>query len=230
MSKGFIKEMFMSVQGEGKYVGALQLFIRFSGCDVGCKGCDTDYSFCDTFDFEGEKFVNPVEAKELVIFLSDRIDPVGIHSVAITGGEPLLQIDFLTELCRLLKREGYKVFLETSGFYVDILNGLSQFLDIVSLDFKLKSTFGVEFFLDDLKKMNEDVRKKVYVKLIVSENISKEDVDKVINGLDVLGKKEIYLHNLNNYNKINMSILTEFYKRGIFAYFIPQVHKFLEIR
>jgi len=44
VNKANILEIFSSIQGEGIYIGYRQLFIRFSGCNLGCKYCDTDFS------------------------------------------------------------------------------------------------------------------------------------------------------------------------------------------
>ena len=37
-----VSEIFSSIQGEGKYVGCRQLFIRLIGCNMDCPYCDTD--------------------------------------------------------------------------------------------------------------------------------------------------------------------------------------------
>jgi len=65
LSEGFVKEVFKSIQGEGKYAGALQLFVRFAGCSVKCKACDTDYKIEEEFDFLETRLSNPIKAKTL---------------------------------------------------------------------------------------------------------------------------------------------------------------------
>ncbi|MCL5059022.1 MAG: 7-carboxy-7-deazaguanine synthase QueE, partial [Actinobacteria bacterium] len=39
--KAAVREIFSSVQGEGPYVGTRQIFIRFDGCNLSCRYCDT---------------------------------------------------------------------------------------------------------------------------------------------------------------------------------------------
>ncbi|MCA1928035.1 MAG: 4Fe-4S cluster-binding domain-containing protein [Calditerrivibrio sp.] len=228
---GDIKEVFRSIQGEGEYVGAPQVFVRFSGCPIGCKGCDTDYSYVESFDFFGlEKFSNPVNPAFLSDKIYDFIKPNSIHSISITGGEPLYQIDFLEEFVVCLKNKGYRLFLETSGFLIDRLNRIGEMFDIISLDFKLKRSFGVEFDIIEIEKIDPNLFNKIYVKVVINNTINELDLNKVLIGLNILNKNKIYLHFFNNSNNITYSVTDFFYRNGIFAYYVPQVHKFLEIR
>ena len=73
-----VKEIFTSIQGEGPYVGYKQLFIRLCGCNLNCKYCDTDFGLI------GSREYSPEEIKQIC---EQNID---CHSVALTGGEPLL--------------------------------------------------------------------------------------------------------------------------------------------
>ena len=78
-----ILEIFRSIQGEGKYAGVPQVFVRFFECNMHCVWCDTPASIGD-----GKR-----EYKELA--LEDVLKQVNAlydhaHSVSITGGEPLL--------------------------------------------------------------------------------------------------------------------------------------------
>ena len=82
-----VKEIFSSVQGEGPLVGYKQLFIRLCGCNWDCKYCDTDY------DIENSK---EYTADELSEICAKNID---CHSVSLTGGEPLLNVEFI--ICAL---------------------------------------------------------------------------------------------------------------------------------
>ncbi|ADR19470.1 7-carboxy-7-deazaguanine synthase QueE [Calditerrivibrio nitroreducens] len=230
-SEGFIKEVFTSIQGEGKYVGALQLFVRFSGCSIGCKGCDTDYSFTDSFDFNGTSVLsNPIKPERLACIIYDHIKPNSIHSISITGGEPLLQKDFLKELIFYLKGYGYRIFLETSGFFIDRLNEVGDMVDIISLDFKLGESFGVEFSLDEIRKIKDEIKNKIYIKIVIKNNLDFVVGRKILDGLALLNKTEFYLHFYDNCIKINQGIMDYFYSNGVDVFYVPQLHKLLEIK
>jgi 7-carboxy-7-deazaguanine synthase len=98
-------EKFISVDGEGPSAGELAVFIRFEGCNLRCKWCDTHYSW------NGETKSKKTTKEELI----DYIIESGIGSVTLTGGEPLIQkgiTDFLDELCRMYKG---KIQIETNG-------------------------------------------------------------------------------------------------------------------
>jgi len=97
--KGKIAEVFQGVQGEGLYLGETQVFVRFFGCNLQCGFCDTRL---DRFAEYG--------ARELLDEI--RLYKDAVHSVAFTGGEPLLQKDFLKEILQLTKGQGYKNYLD----------------------------------------------------------------------------------------------------------------------
>ena len=80
-----INEIFESIQGEGKYLGANQIFVRFSNCNLHCKFCDTQF-------FEGKEYDVEMLVKEISSF-----DLSKVHSISFTGGEPLMFVDFLNE-------------------------------------------------------------------------------------------------------------------------------------
>jgi len=189
LSEGFVKEVFKSIQGEGKYAGALQLFVRFAGCSVKCKACDTDYKIEEEFDFLETRLSNPIKAKTLADLIYQFVKPDEIHSAAITGGEPLDQIDFLFEFSQRLKSLGYLLFLETSGFMLEKLNRVGAVFDIISLDFKLKSTFGVEFDINKLYKIDKQLYDKIYIKIVIEDTLNKEELDKIVSGLKVLNRE-----------------------------------------
>ena len=79
--KAQIKEIFVSIQGEGPYIGYKQLFIRFCGCNLSCNYCDTDTSNGVTYTIE-----------EIMEIINNHQE---CHSISLTGGEPLLHTGFL---------------------------------------------------------------------------------------------------------------------------------------
>lgn len=94
-----INEIFYSLQGEGRWAGRAAIFIRFSGCNLACPFCDTNFK-----DYK-------------LITLSEIIDKVKRWNkckfIVITGGEPTLQVE--NNLIDALHNEGYYVAMETNG-------------------------------------------------------------------------------------------------------------------
>ena len=116
--KAKISEIFLSQQGEGPYHGLMQIFVRFSGCNLKCAYCDT---VTDTF------------VGYTVSELISEIEKIGdCPDIAITGGEPLLQSSFLKEFLPLLKERNKSIYLETNGIYYQALYSASlrSFLQI----------------------------------------------------------------------------------------------------
>lgn len=97
-------EEFYSIQGEGYNTGSAAYFIRIGGCDIACYWCDVKESW--------DANIHPLSQT------NDIINKAAEHpakAVVITGGEPLMYN--LNVLCKGLKKNGIKIFLETSGAY-----------------------------------------------------------------------------------------------------------------
>lgn len=110
-----VKEVFLTVQGEGANIGRLAVFIRFSGCNL-WSGRQEDRAtaacrFCDTDFVGGTKYATATELASKAASLW----PVGQHKrmVVLTGGEPLLQVD--EKLLTALKAEWFYTAVETNG-------------------------------------------------------------------------------------------------------------------
>jgi 7-carboxy-7-deazaguanine synthase len=99
-----ITEIFSSIQGEGLRQGEPTLFVRLSGCNLKCSFCDTKYAWN-----EGRGYPTPL-VLEKIIQLRDNFPS---QWVCLTGGEPLLQD--ISELVKSLKRENFKVQVETNA-------------------------------------------------------------------------------------------------------------------
>ena len=140
-------EIFSSVQGEGLYTGASTLFIRFGECDLRCRWCDTPHSWRRTAECRvqgvrgGSGFhalANPV-AVAAVVAAADALE-VGSHRfVSLTGGEPLLQPEAVSELAQILRDRGPRIHLETHGLLTDALARVVRLVDVVAMDWKLAS-------------------------------------------------------------------------------------------
>ncbi|MGB9886643.1 MAG: radical SAM protein [Moorellales bacterium] len=96
-----VREIFLSLQGESTSAGLPTVFVRFSGCNLRCRYCDTRYAY------QGGFFSTPESLLALV-------SAYPFRRVCLTGGEPLLQP--AATLQRLLERlEGWEVSIETNG-------------------------------------------------------------------------------------------------------------------
>lgn len=142
-----LDEVFVSLQGEGGAVGELQLFLRMGGCPLRCRYCDTPRSWKarPVFDLHlGERVEsrpNPVSTTGLEDALEEAAAACGLRArelpLAVTGGEPLLQVDFLASW---LPAWPAPVLLETAGVRPEALARLLPHVARVSLDWKLAST------------------------------------------------------------------------------------------
>ncbi len=118
-----VKEIYLTLQGEGAQQGRTAVFCRFSGCNL-WSGRENDRStaectFCDT-DFvgtDGRGGGKYVDVKSLVTAIelewTKKIKSRRERLVVFTGGEPALQLTF--ELTKSLKDVGFECAVETNG-------------------------------------------------------------------------------------------------------------------
>ncbi len=114
-----VKEMFLTVQGEGGQAGRPAVFLRFAGCNL-WSGLERDRAsavctFCDT-DFVGTDGVNGGKFKtagDLARAVAELWPGGGKPYVVCTGGEPLLQLD--RALIDALHEVGFEIAVETNG-------------------------------------------------------------------------------------------------------------------
>lgn len=121
MANYTVKEIFYTLQGEGRQAGRAAVFCRFSGCNL-WSGREEDRSkaicqFCDT-DFvgtgpDGGKFATAAELAARIAATWPAEATGGQPYVVFTGGEPLLQLD--EPLIDALHALGFEVAVETNG-------------------------------------------------------------------------------------------------------------------
>ena len=113
-----VKEMFLTLQGEGMQVGRRAVFLRFAGCNLWsgreadrnsaiCKFCDTDFVGID--GDHGGRYDAEALAGQVLSLWGDLPEPF----VVMTGGEPLLQVDDV--LIAALRALGVETAIETNG-------------------------------------------------------------------------------------------------------------------
>lgn len=223
MNKAKIIEIFTSIQGEGPYIGVKQLFIRFCGCNLACEYCDTNGTG-EYLEFTPEELVKNIQDFNLKT----------IHSISLTGGEPLLWTDFLQEFLPLLNN---KIYLETNSTLKNNLEKIIDYIDIISADIKLPSASGIEssFALhDEFFKTAKKYDKEIFAKIVFDSNILDDEINHCLKLAEkynlslILQPKtvddkipvepekilEVFNKFLNNYPNVRV---------------IPQTHKFLGV-
>ncbi len=222
MDTAKISEIFKSYQGEGLWQGKEQAFVRFFGCNLACQFCDTRPT--------SYKVMNLDQALNVLSGLGK------FHSVAITGGEPLLQVDFLKSFCSKLKEKKKIIFLETNGVLYQNLKEIISWVDMISLDFKLPSSTGLRLYWSQHEKFIQIAQKtNLFVKIVIGRNLIFKDLDKAIElikgvnfGLTLVLQPE------NPYEKEIEGKLLQARERclrqSICATIIPQLHKKMGIK
>ncbi|HEX7822950.1 MAG TPA: 7-carboxy-7-deazaguanine synthase [Sphingobium sp.] len=115
-----VKEMFLTLQGEGVNSGRRAVFVRFAGCNLWsgreqdrssavCQFCDTD--FVGTDGDGGGRFADGAALSDAVETLWG--EGADDRFVVLTGGEPMLQID--DALLTALHGRGFAVAMESNG-------------------------------------------------------------------------------------------------------------------
>lgn len=171
-----ITEIFRSFQGEGLYAGEEQIFARFQGCNMRCAFCDTP--------------PRGLAEKTLVVSMMKRISRLNrdgkVKSVSITGGEPLLQADFLEVFLSRVKRCGYAIHLDTNGTLPDKLSRVLGIIDVIAMDIKLPSSTSDREFWDEHRRFLLIARtKNVFVKIVITKQTDEDELNRAV---ELIGK------------------------------------------
>jgi 7-carboxy-7-deazaguanine synthase len=153
-----VSEIFYSIQGEGKRSGVPSFFIRTNNCNLRCMFtstnlCDTPYT---SWTPEDKKNIGELSVEKLLAeYLKHNV-----RDAVITGGEPTLQTEELTLLCKELKDLNAYITVETNGtIYGDFIN----YTDLLSISPKLSSStpFDTKFEkMHTQNRINIEVLKK----------------------------------------------------------------------
>lgn len=220
--KAKIAEVFKSIQGEGLYQGISQVFVRFFGCNLKCNFCDT-------------KLTNYQEHTSSAL-LANILSYRDYDSIALTGGEPLLQINFLKELLPMITREKKSIYLETNGTQASDLEGIVKHLDVIAMDFKLPSVSGTKPFWKEHESFLEIAnRSKVFVKIIIGPETDTQDLLTAIGIIKRVDPKIVLVlqpqypfEELLNGKVKELELLSQ--SAGIDVKIITQMHKKMGIR
>jgi 7-carboxy-7-deazaguanine synthase len=199
-----VREIFASIQGEGRYAGKPQVFVRLSGCNLRCSWCDTKHAW----EGGSERTVSEV---------MKHVRGLGIQSVCITGGEPLMQATEVRVLARQLKSKGYETVLETNGTLYD--RAVFADVDCVSMDMKPPSS-GEKSDERLLRKLGA----KDQVKVVVADEADFEYAKRIIKK----SPAEVYIQPAEGADA--GVIAAKAVRMRLPARVMPQLHKLMRIR
>lgn len=228
--KAKILEIFQSTQGEGKYIGVPQVFVRFFECNMHCVWCDTPHSIGDTTRHYKEFTLDSLVQEIKTVWGHS-------HSVSLTGGEPLLQAEFINTLTPVLRGHGMTVYLETNGVLPKELAQVIDGVDIIAMDIKLPSSTQCRAYWQEHDEFLQIAHKKdLFVKVVVSNSTTKEEV---LQAAELVKRHAPDVPFILQPNFFDM-------KEGVVAKcqefqndclkhlpnvrIIPQIHKFLKVR
>lgn len=129
-------ESFGSADGPG-----VRYIVFLKGCNMRCKYCHNPDTWAKCGKNDGAKLMTPQEVLKTAMRYKAYWKQTG--GITVSGGEALLQIDFVTELFKLAKEKGVNTCLDTSGnpFTVEEpffgkFNELMKYTDLFMLDIK----------------------------------------------------------------------------------------------
>lgn len=194
-------ESFGTVDGPG-----IRFVVFMQGCPLRCQFCHNP----DTWDVsKGSTYDSEKLAAEILKYKS-YMDFSG-GGVTFTGGEPLLQANFIIAVCKILKKHKISIAIDTSGYiFNDMVKEVLEYTDIVLLDIKnydprvYEKVTGVELsptlsFLEYLKEKNITT----WIRYVLVPNLT--------DNLDSIRKLSAHLDNYPNVTKIE---LLPFHKMG----------------
>ncbi|RJP24938.1 MAG: 7-carboxy-7-deazaguanine synthase QueE [Candidatus Omnitrophota bacterium] len=242
MENANIAEIFSSIQGEGPEVGIPYNFIRFTGCNLKCRYCDTDWANeplesarvlkCST-DIAEHHF-NPISLEDCLAIMSG----FKHRNWCFTGGEPMLQSQFIEALFPGLK--GKRLMMETNGTLRDnITPALVDRIDVWSVDIKLPSVSGESVMEDNrffLQRL--DNAKQVVIKTVFSDETPESELKAALAMADEFKKlnprMSFVFQPVTHDEKVvtgdNLEVICKIIDKFDFEIrVLPQVHKILRV-
>lgn len=165
-------ETFGLVDGPG-----IRTVVFFSGCNLRCKYCHNPEMFkLKEYNYSTEELVNKILQNRPYFKRNN-------GGVTFSGGEPLLQIDFLIDICQRLKKENVHIAIDTAGVGIGKYPEILKLVDLIIFDVKhvfpdeYKTLTGrsideSEKFIESLNESGKDVwiRQVIVPGLMDNEN------------------------------------------------------------
>ena len=225
-----ILEIFNSTQGEGKYLGVPQVFVRFFECNMHCVWCDTPHSIGDTTRHYKEYSLDGLVGEINQLWGQ-------CHSVSLTGGEPLMQADFINALTPILRSLRMPVYLETNGVLPRELAQVIDGVDMIAMDIKLPSSTQCKPYWQEHEEFLKIAKKKdLFIKIVISSVTTKEDVLRAADLVSRITPDVPFILQPNYFDMKDgavakcIELQSDCLKCLRDVRIIPQIHKFLKVR
>lgn len=194
-------ESFGSVDGPG-----IRFIIFVQGCTMRCQFCHNP----DTWNLKSSDALSASAEEILAQALRYKSYWKDDGGITVSGGEPLLQIDFLIELFRLAKKKGVNTCIDTSGGpftfeqpFFGKFEELMKYTDLLLLDIKhidaeahkKLTAFDNENILA-LAKYLSDINKPVWIRHVLVPGINDSD--------EYLSRLDTFLKSLNNIERVDI--------------------------
>ena len=181
-----IIEIFSSIQGEGKYVGCRQVFLRLEGCNLNCTYCDTDskagtHPNCVVEEGAGTyhlvPYPNPISPERAAELVALAAAGVPHQALSITGGEPLLHASFIRALAPHVH---LPIYLETNGTLYAELKKCIDCVAGISMDIKLPSVTAHPVWDAHVRFLEIAKVKDTWIKIVVAAESPDSEIDTAV--------------------------------------------------
>lgn len=192
-----VAEIFASIQGEGRWVGRKQVFVRFTGCNLNCAYCDTRTNLVTRAAIErppGTGVIDYIDGELSARQTADAVKSLilpenSYHCISLTGGEPLLAgADFINEFADAVADTGIPIHLETNGTLPGPLREVLDSLGSVSMDIKIAFATGEPPNYDANREfLSLAAKKECCVKVVFtpeSRRVEIEEAVEIVAGID----------------------------------------------
>lgn len=209
-----VVEIFESINGEGRRVGQLAIFIRLQKCNLNCSYCDTRWA-------NGDDAPYTLMSEDEIY---DRILKSGIKNITLTGGEPLLHKDVEILLEKIGENPNLSLEIETNGSIE--LEKFSKLKNppLFTMDYKLPSSkMENKMCLDNFKYLTS----KDTVKFVVGTIEDLKKAKEIIERYSLIGKCAVYFSTV--FNSIDPIEIVKFMKENRLngVNLQLQIHKFI---
>lgn len=190
-----VKGRIHSIESMGLVDGpGIRTVIFFQGCNLRCAYCHNP----DTWNFSGGTMYSPEEILKKILRYKPYFDKSN-GGVTFSGGEVLLQPEFLKETLKLCKDNKIHTTIDTAGYGYGDYEAILKYTDLILLDIKQvddisykKLTGKNKQGLDDFLMVCEKMEKKLWIRHVVVPGItdSKQHIEKLVEIIKIIKNVE----------------------------------------